>query len=208
MIYNECVQWSSICSCSSLKDALTSFTAFVSHIACIQSHSRSPLSIASRLTFYMLKDAAINGGCNQIMVAAVYDMLVIVLVILGALIGFLTLMNGRWRPFRVSFRVRDTKRPALGIILVNAKNLSFELKRVTNWALLGINLGVPVYELTKITKDYKGRSDQQRLQMLNLWLQCTPTASWGEVVHALELMGERREAERIQRKYANRERKG
>ena len=151
--------------------------------------------------------AAINGGCNQIMVAAVYDMLLIVLVILGALIGFLTLMNGRWRPFRVPFRVRDTKRPALGIILVNAKNLSFELKRVTNWALLGINLGVPVYELTKITKDYKG-SDQQRLQMLNLWLQRTPTASWEEVVHALELMGEHREAERIQRKYGNRERKG
>ena len=185
--------------CSSLKDVLTSFTASVSHIACIQSHSRSPLSIASRPTFYMHAE-----GCN---VAAMYDMLLIVLVILGALIGFLTLMNGRWRPFRVSFRVRDTKRPALGIILLNAKNLSFELKRVTNWCLLGINLGVPVYELTRIEQDYKG-SDQQRLQMLNQWLLGTPTASWGEVVHALELMGERREAERIQRKYVKRERKG
>ena len=140
-------------------------------------------------------------------VAAVCDMLLIVLVILGALIGFLTLMNGRWRPFRVSFRVRDTKRPALGIILLNAKNLSFELKRVTNWCLLGINLGVPVYELTRIEQDYKG-SEERRLQMLNLWLLGTPTASWGEVVHALELMGECREAERIQRKYVKRERKG
>lgn len=187
--------------CSSLKDALTSFTASVSHIACIQSHSRSPLSIASRPTFYMLKDALINGG------SAVCDMLLIVLVILGALIGFLTLINGRWRPFRVSFRVRDAKRPALGIILLNAKNLSFELKRVTNWCLLGINLGVPVYELTRIEQDYKG-SDQQRLQMLNQWLLGTPTASWGEVVHALELMGERREAGRIQQKYVKRECKG
>ena len=144
------------------------------------------------------------------MMAVGYDMLLIVLVILGALIGFLTLMNGRWRPFRVSFRVRDThdtKRTALGIILLNAKDLSFELKRVTNWCLLGINLGVPVYELTRIEQDYKG-SDQQRLQMLNQWLLDTPTASWGEVVHALELMGERREAERIQWKYVKRERKG
>ena len=139
------------------------------------------------------------------MVAAVYDMLLIVLVILGALIGFLTLMNGRWRPFRVPFRVKDTKSPALGIL--NAKNLSFELQTVTNWCLLGLNLGVPVHELTRITQDYKG-SDQQRLQMLNLWLQRTPTASWEEVVYALELMGEHREAERIQRKYGNRERKG
>ena len=98
--------------------------------------------------------------------------------------------------------------PALGIILLNAKNLSFELKRVTNWCLLGINLGVPVYELTRIEQDYKGSEEQQRLQMLNLWLLGTPTASWGEVVHALELMGEHREAERIQQKYVKRECKG
>ena len=33
--------------------------------------------------------------------------------------------------------------------------------------------------------------------MLDLWLQCTPNATWEDVVRALEQMGEKRVAENI-----------
>ena len=129
-----------------------------------------------------------------------YYVLVIIFLAL-VIIGWTTtnlLTNGRWRLFGTSFQVRDTERPAIGVL--RARNLSFELKTVTNWCLLGINLGVPIHELSRIEQDYRG-SERQKLQMLNLWLQRSHAPSWREVVYALQQMGEMRVAERIQQKY-------
>ena len=75
----------------------------------------------------------------------------VIIVLAFVIIGCTTvnlLMNGRWRLFGTSFRVRDTERPAIGVL--RARNLSFELKTVANWCLLGINLGVPIHELSRI----------------------------------------------------------
>ena len=74
--------------------------------------------------------------------------------------------------------------------------LSSELETVINWHQLGLNLGLPKYELDKIERDYQ-RNDRQRLEMLDKWLQCTPNAAWRDVVSALEQMGENRIAENI-----------
>ena len=134
----------------------------------------------------------------------VLGIIVLALVIIGWAITNL-LMNHRWRLFGASFRVRDTERPAIGVL--NARNLSFELKTVANWCLLGINLGVPISELSRIEQDYRG-CERQKLQMLDLWLKRIPTASWGEVVYALQQMGEIRVAERIRQKYIRGECKG
>ena len=125
----------------------------------------------------------------------------VIIVLAFVIIGCTTvnlLMNGRWRLFGTSFRVRDTERPAIGVL--RARNLSFELKTVANWCLLGINLGVPIHELSRIEQTYRG-CEQQKLQMLDLWLQRSYVPSWREVVNALERMGEIRVAERIQQKY-------
>ena len=85
---------------------------------------------------------------------------------------------------------------------LNLKNLSFELATVINWFLLGINLGLPKHELSKIQQNYASQgNDQQRLEMLYLWLQRTPNGKWEDVVDALEQMGETRVAENIHEKY-------
>ena len=128
-----------------------------------------------------------------------YVLVIIVLafVIIGCTVNLL--MNGRWRLFGMPFRVRDTERPAT-IGVLKARDLSFELKTVANWSLLGINLGVPIHELSRIAQAYR-ESERQKLQMLDLWLERSHAPSWREVVNALELMGEIRVAERIRQKY-------
>ena len=81
------------------------------------------------------------------------------------------------------------------------ENLSTELVTVINWFLLGINLGLPKHELSKIQQNYAHQgNDQQRVEMLYLWLQRTPNATWEDVVRALEQMGENRVAENIREK--------
>ena len=136
-----------------------------------------------------------------------YVLVIIVLafVIIGCTVNLL--MKGRWRlSVGTSFRVRDTERPAT-IGVMKARDLSFELKTVANWCLLGINHGVPIHELSRIEQAYRG-SERKKLQMLDLWLQRSHAPSWREVVNALELMGEMRVAERIQQKYIRGECKG
>ena len=86
--------------------------------------------------------------------------------------------------------------------VLNLKDLSTELVMVINWFLLGINLGLPKHELSKIQQNYAHQgNDQQRVEMLYLWLQRTPNATWEDVVRALEQMGENRVAENIHEKY-------
>ena len=66
---------------------------------------------------------------------------------------------------------------------------------------LGINLGLPKHELSKIQQNYALQgNDQQRVEMLDLWLQRTPNATWEDVVRALEQMEENRVAENIREK--------
>ena len=85
----------------------------------------------------------------------------------------------------------------------SVKNLSSELKTVTAWYNLGINLGLPTYELHKIECDYQG-NDRRMLAVLELWLRHTPNAAWEILVDALEEMGENRVAENIRQQYIRR----
>ena len=85
---------------------------------------------------------------------------------------------------------------------LNPANLSFELTMVTKWFDLGLNLNLEKHELDKIQVDHAHQgNDRQRLEMLDKWLRCTPHATWGDVVRALEQMGENSVAENIRHKY-------
>lgn len=85
---------------------------------------------------------------------------------------------------------------------LNSANLSFELTSVINWFSLGLNLNLEKHELDKIQLDHAHQgNDRQRLEMLDKWLRCTPCATWGDVVRALEQMGENSMAENIRHKY-------
>ena len=80
-----------------------------------------------------------------------------------------------------------------------AEKLSSELATVVDWYQLGLNLGLPKHELTKIERDYQG-NDRRRLEMLDKWLRFTPNAAVGVVVSALKQMGENSVAESIRQK--------
>ena len=83
---------------------------------------------------------------------------------------------------------------------LNAEYLSSELATVTDWKKLGINLGVSKNDLDEIQHDNQW-DYQRKLEMLKLWLQCTPNATWEDVVIALQKMGKNALAEGIHRKY-------
>ena len=82
----------------------------------------------------------------------------------------------------------------------DAGELSSALKTISDWYRLGLFLGLPKYDLNNIEKDYQD-SKRRMLEMVDRWLRSTPTASWEDVVNALQQMGENRVAENIRQKY-------
>ena len=77
-----------------------------------------------------------------------------------------------------------------------------ELTGISDWFMLGLNLGVPYRLLKEIRSNYSVEGCCAcRRETLVLWLQRVPNASWGDVVQALRQMGENAMAERIEQKY-------
>ena len=116
------------------------------------------------------------------------------------IVGFITLIVWRlglldqWRTFRAGVP------PGSSRDVLNAGNLSIELKTVTDWHRLGINLGLQTYELERIELDYQGNK-RRMLQMLDLWLQRPSTTPREDLVSALQQMGQNTVAEGIRQKY-------
>ena len=54
---------------------------------------------------------------------------------------------------------------------------------VNNWSLLGLNLGVPQYEINNIKQQYHIVRDQQQ-HILSYWI-LTGDATWARLVEAL-----------------------
>ena len=89
--------------------------------------------------------------------------------------------------------------------VLNVKNLSSELTTITNWYQLGVYLNLQTHELDKIQQDHAHHgNDRQMLGMLALWLRRTPNATWGDIVSALQQMGENRVAKNIRQKHLRR----
>ena len=89
--------------------------------------------------------------------------------------------------------------------ILNVKNLSSELTTITNWYQLGLYLNLQTHDLSKIQQDHAHHgNDRQMMEMLALWLRRTPNATWGDVVNALQQMGENRVAENIRQKHLRR----
>ena len=128
--------------------------------------------------------------------AEMYDTSLLLSIVI---VGFITLtvlwrlgLLDQWRTFRAGVLP--------GRDVLNAGNLSFELKTVTDWHRLGINLGLQTYELERIEQDYQG-NERRMLQMLDLWLQRPPTTPWGDLASALQQMGQNTVADGIRQKY-------
>ena len=81
------------------------------------------------------------------------------------------------------------------------KNLSSELSTVSRWYQLWINLGLQPSQLRQIEQQFLRDSDRCKIEVVDLWLQSTPGASWRHVITALREMGDMRTAETIEMKY-------
>ena len=77
-----------------------------------------------------------------------------------------------------------------------------ELKEVTDWYILGAYLNVPVYALGKVQSTHTHDGVERcKLEMLQYWLNTTMTASWKDVVRALEKLNMLTLAESLKSKY-------
>ena len=70
---------------------------------------------------------------------------------------------------------------------------------------MGVQLGLDLSRLKDIEQT-TGDSQRHRLEMVELWLQSTPGASWEDLVEALRGIDELVQAERINSKYIKRQR--
>ena len=90
----------------------------------------------------------------------------------------------------------------LAAATLNVANLSNELATITDWYYLGIKFNLQPDQLHSIRASNPTAGVQGwKCNMLDLWLRSNPSATWGDVVKALQQMGEHRVAERIQRNY-------
>ena len=117
---------------------------------------------------------------------------------ISAIIGFLIIW---WmmRQFRMRSQVRDTD-------VLKMKDLRSALAAVTDWYMLGVYLSLETYELMRIEENYP-RNERRMSQMLDLWLRRTPKPTWGDLVRALQEMGENKVAEIICQNYIREESK-
>ena len=128
------------------------------------------------------------GEANTFLLLSI---VIVGVITLTLLCGFVL---GRLRAFRAGVP------PGSPRDVLNAGYLSSELKTVTDWHQLGINLGLETYELERIEKDYQG-NERRKLQMLERWLQRSPTTPWEDLASSLQKMGQNRVAEGIRQKY-------
>jgi len=65
------------------------------------------------------------------------------------------------------------------------KNMVNVLKTVTNWYDLGLQLGVPVYELDEIQSNYPRDNSRCKSVMLSFWFNNAEERSWDAIAYAL-----------------------
>ena len=81
------------------------------------------------------------------------------------------------------------------------KNLSSELSTVSKWYQLGIKLGLQPSQLHQIEQEVPTDIDRRKIEIFDVWLKCTPGASWRHIVTALRELGDLTTAERIELMY-------
>ncbi len=80
--------------------------------------------------------------------------------------------------------------------------LDIRLKDLTNWQQFGTHLpGIDPSDITIIENDKVGDMIKQKIALYQKWISVCPTASWKDVVIALETIREKTIAESIRDKY-------
>lgn len=81
------------------------------------------------------------------------------------------------------------------------KALMNELKSVSDWHTLGVNLDLKSHQLTEIERNHRGNDQRCKTEMLACWQNSTTTPTWEAVAEALCLMEAHTVANKIRRKF-------
>ena len=81
------------------------------------------------------------------------------------------------------------------------KELMNELKSVSDWHTLGVNLDLKRHQLSEIEKNHRGDDKRCRTEVLGCWLDNTTNPTWKAVAEALYLMEAQSVADNIKIKY-------
>ena len=89
-----------------------------------------------------------------------------------------------------------------GITTPTIHQLTEELAGMNDWYSLGVALLVPVSKLKEIESSCPlGRIARWKIDLLQHWLDSTPTASWSDIITALEKIGHHTLSARLRTKY-------
>lgn len=64
-----------------------------------------------------------------------------------------------------------------------------ELKDVTDWYSLGVQLDVPTSEMQRLDSTHRGNLERCKLDTLQYWMRNSENVSWHYLAEALETMG-------------------
>ena len=85
---------------------------------------------------------------------------------------------------------------------ITIHQLTEELSGMNDWYSLGVALLVPVSKLQEIMAlSPLGGIARWRIDLLQHWLDSTPTASWSDIITALEKIGHHTLSARLRTKY-------
>ena len=91
-----------------------------------------------------------------------------------------------------------------GITTPTIHQLTEELAGMNDWYSLGVALLVPVSKLNEIESSCPlGGIARWRIDLLQHWLDSTPTASWSDIITALEKIGHHTLSARLRTKSSN-----
>ena len=89
-----------------------------------------------------------------------------------------------------------------GITTPTIHQLTEELAGMNDWYSLGVALLVPVSKLQEIMAlSLQGGIARWRIDLLQYWLDSTPTASWTDIISALEKIDRRTLSTRLRSMY-------
>ena len=80
---------------------------------------------------------------------------------------------------------------------LNIRNVTNALKTVTKWHDLGLQLGVPDYELKQIQSNNPRDDSRCKSEMLSYWFNNAEEQSWDVIADALETIDYRKLANKI-----------
>ena len=74
---------------------------------------------------------------------------------------------------------------------LNYLNVTNVLTPINDWYRLGLQLGVPDYQLNSIEKNYPRDNIRCKSEMLSYWFNNAEESSWVVIANALEKIGHR-----------------